>query len=69
MRFRYSSLCAYSQFAEKTKLGIKIAVSLLCLSIATQASAELLFHDDFEKDKIGSEPRQMGSRTRRQNNR
>ena len=40
----------------KTKFALKIVVSLLCLGIATQASAELLFHDDFEKDNIGDEP-------------
>jgi len=40
----------------KTKFALKIVVSLLCLVIATQTSAELLFHDDFEKDSIGDEP-------------
>ena len=38
------------------KFALKIVVSLLCLSITIQASAVLLFHDDFEKDKVGSEP-------------
>ena len=56
MRFRYLSLFRCSQVSEKTKLGLKIIVLLLCLSIAGQASAVLLFHDDFEKDKIGAEP-------------
>ena len=45
-----------SQVSQKIKLSLKIAVPMLCLSIAIQASAVLLFHDDFEKDKIGSEP-------------
>ncbi len=45
-----------SQVSQKIKLSLKIAVPILCLSIAIQASAVLLFHDDFEKDKIGSEP-------------
>ena len=56
MRFRYLSLFRCSQVSEKTKLGLKITVLLLCLSIAGQASAVLLFHDDFEKDKVGAEP-------------
>ena len=56
MRFKHLSLSRYSQVSQKIKLSLKIAVPLLCLSIAIQASAVLLFHDDFEKDKIGSEP-------------
>ena len=56
MRFRYLSLFRCSQVSEKIKLGLKITVLLLCLSITGQASAELLFHDDFEKDKVGAEP-------------
>ena len=56
MCFRDSVLFRCSQVSEKTKLALKIIVLLLCLSIAGQASAVLLFHDDFEKDKIGSEP-------------
>ena len=56
MRFRYLSLFRCSQVSEKTKLGLKITVLLLGLSIAGQAPAVLLFHDDFEKDKVGSEP-------------
>ena len=40
----------------KTKFALKIAMFTLCLGIATQTSAELLFHDDFEKDSIGDEP-------------
>ena len=45
-----------TQVSQKAKLALKIAVPLLCIGIAIQASAVLLFHDDFEKDKIGSEP-------------
>ena len=56
MIFKHLSLSRYSQISQKIKLALTIAVPLLCLSIATQASAALLFHDDFEKDKIGSEP-------------
>ena len=40
----------------KTKLTLKIAMFMLCFGITMQTSAVLLFHDDFEKDKIGSEP-------------
>ena len=53
-------LSTYLSFLGKVskfpKLAAKIAVFMLCLGIATQASAELLFHDDFEKDSIGKEP-------------
>ncbi len=56
MLFRHLSLFRCNQISEKTKVVLKIVVSLLCLSIAVQASAVLLFHDDFEKDKIGAEP-------------
>ena len=56
MIFKQLSLSQYSQVSRKIKLSLKIAVPMLCLSIAIQASAVLLFHDDFEKDKIGSEP-------------
>ena len=56
MLFRHLSLFRCNQISEKTKVVLKIVVSLLCLSIAVQASAVLLFHDDFEKDKIGEEP-------------
>ena len=56
MIFKHLSLVGYSQVSQKIKLVLKITVLLLCLSIATQAPAVLLFHDDFEKDKIGSEP-------------
>ena len=35
---------------------ILITVFLLSIGIVMQASAVLLFHDDFEKDNIGSEP-------------
>ena len=56
MRFTYLSVFRYNQISLKTKFALKIVVSLLCLGIATQASAELLFHDDFEKDNIGDEP-------------
>ena len=45
-----------SQVSHKIKLALKIAMLILCIGITTQASAVLLFHDDFEKDKIGSEP-------------
>jgi len=45
-----------SQVSHKIKPALKIAMFMLCIGIATQTSAELLFHDDFEKDKIGSEP-------------
>ena len=45
-----------SQVSHKIKLALKIAVFMLCLGITTQAPAVLLFHDDFEKDKIGAEP-------------
>ena len=40
----------------KAKFILKIVVSLLYIGVVMQASAELLFHDDFEKDKIGAEP-------------
>ena len=53
---RHLSLFRYCQVSQKVKLTLKIALPMLCLSIAIQASAVLLFHDDFEKDKIGSEP-------------
>ena len=56
MLFRHLSLLRCRQVSQKTKLALKIVLSLLCLSIAGQASAVLLFHDDFEKDKIGEEP-------------
>ncbi|MCY3551411.1 MAG: hypothetical protein OXH39_13205 [Candidatus Poribacteria bacterium] len=56
MRLRYFSLFRCNQVSERIKLGLKIIVPLLCLSMAGQAPAVLLFHDDFEKDKIGSEP-------------
>ncbi|MXZ01524.1 hypothetical protein F4Y93_13120 [Candidatus Poribacteria bacterium] len=56
MIFKHLSLFRYSQVSQKIKLSLKIVVPMLCLSIAIQASAVLLFHDDFEKDKIGSEP-------------
>ena len=56
MRLRYPTLFRCSQVSEKAKLGLKIVVSLLCLSIVIQAPAVLLFHDDFEKDSIGEEP-------------
>ena len=56
MIFKHLSLVGYSQVSQKIKPALKITVLLLCLSIAIQVSAELLFHDDFEKDNIGSEP-------------
>lgn len=56
MRFGYSSLFRCNQVSEKVKLAIKIVVPLLSIGIAIQASAVLLFHDDFEKDEIGAEP-------------
>ena len=56
MIFKHLSLFRYSQVSQQIKLALTIAVPLLCLSIAIQASAELLFHDDFEKDTIGKEP-------------
>ena len=56
MIVKHLSLFGYSQVSQKVKLSLKIAVPLLCLSIAIQASAVLLFHDDFEKDEIGKEP-------------
>lgn len=56
MIFKHLSVSQHSHVAEKIKLTLKIALPMLCLSIAIQASAVLLFHDDFEKDKIGSEP-------------
>ena len=56
MCFRFLSLFQCSQVGKKTELWLKIIVLLLCLSIAGQASAVLLFHDDFEKDGIGEEP-------------
>ena len=56
MTFKQLSLFHYCQVSQKIKLVLTIAVPLLCLSIAMQASAVLLFHDDFEKDSIGKEP-------------
>ena len=56
MLFRYLSLFQGTQVSQKTKLALRIVVSLLCFGITMQTSAVLLFHDDFEKDKIGSEP-------------
>ena len=56
MFFRYSSFFQCTQVFQKLKLAVKIVVSLLCFGITMQTSAVLLFHDDFEKDKIGSEP-------------
>lgn len=56
MLFRYLSLFQCSQVFQKTKLALRLVVSLLCFGITMQTSAVLLFHDDFEKDKIGSEP-------------
>ena len=56
MIFKHLSVSQHSHVSQKIKLTLKIAVPMLCLSIAIQASAVLLFHDDFEKDKIGSEP-------------
>ena len=56
MLFRYSSLFQCTQVFQKTKLALRMIVSLLCFGITMQTSAVLLFHDDFEKDKIGSEP-------------
>ena len=56
MHFRCLSLFRCSQVSEKTKFALTIVVSLLCFGITMQASAVLLFHDDFEKDKIGDEP-------------
>lgn len=56
MIFKHLSFSPYSQVSQQIKLSLKIAVPMLCISIAIQASAVLLFHDDFEKDKIGSEP-------------
>ena len=53
---KHLSLFRYCQVSQKVKLTLKIVVPMLYLSIAIQASAVLLFHDDFEKDKIGSEP-------------
>ena len=52
----YLSFFQFRRVSLKTELSLKIAVFMLCLGIATQASAELLFHDDFEKDTIGKEP-------------
>ncbi|MYB95103.1 hypothetical protein F4054_10330 [Candidatus Poribacteria bacterium] len=56
MIFTYLSLFQDKRIFLKTTLTLKIVVFMLCISIAIQTSAELLFHDDFEKDKIGSEP-------------
>ena len=56
MIFTHLSVFQGRRIFLKTKFALKIAVSLLCLGIAGQASAELLFHDDFEKDKVGAEP-------------
>ena len=56
MIFTYLSVFQGRRVFLKAKFALKIVVSLLCLGIATQASAELLFHDDFEKDNIGDEP-------------
>ena len=56
MIFKHLSVSQHSHVSQKIKLTLKIALPMLCLSIAIQASAGLLFHDDFEKDKIGSEP-------------
>ena len=50
------SFFQFRRVSLKTELSLKIAVFMLCLGIATQASAELLFHDDFEKDTIGKKP-------------
>ena len=52
----YLSFFQFRRVFLKTKFSLKIVVFMLCLGIATQASAELLFHDDFEKDSIGNEP-------------
>ena len=54
MRFRYPSLLLSKLW--KPADFTQIAVFLLSLGIAMQASAVLLFHDDFEKDSIGEEP-------------
>ncbi len=56
MRLRYPSFFSCSQVSKTVKLALKIIVPLLYLSIAIQAPAVLLFHDDFEKDNVGSEP-------------
>ncbi len=56
MLFRHLSLFRCRQVSQKTKFALKIALPLLCLGITMQTSAVLLFHDDFEKDKIGEEP-------------
>ena len=69
MRIRYSSLFRCSRVSKKAKFALKIVVPLLCLSVAIQASAVLLFHDDFEKDSIGDEPSKWEGRTRRKHNR
>ena len=45
----------YSKFWKPTTCA-KIAVLILSIGIAIPTSAVLLFHDDFEKDKIGEEP-------------
>jgi len=41
---------------QKMGLILKIVVFMLCLSIPMQASAVLLFHDDFDREAIGSTP-------------
>ena len=56
MRLRYPSFFSCSQVSKTVKLALKIIVPLLYLIIAIQAPAVLLFHDDFEKDNVGSEP-------------
>ena len=56
MIFTYLSLFQDRRIFLKTKLILKIAMFMLCIGVVMQASAELLFHDDFEKDKVGAEP-------------
>ena len=56
MIFTHLSLFQDKRIFLKTTLTLKIVVFMLCISIASQTSAELLFHDDFEKDKVGAEP-------------
>ena len=42
----------------KTFLVLFVIVGFLTLSFSQTSISKLLFHDDFEKDKIGSEPSQ-----------
>ena len=53
---RFIHLSSASDESSKLARCTIITVFLLSIGIVMQASAVLLFHDDFEKDSIGSEP-------------